>query len=86
MNKISYNPLKHFYWTLQNYGTKQNQQILNYLQSGFTLTQKQARRKFNVERLASRIVDLKDKGHSIGVIYHKLPSGSGKSAEYYLNK
>ena len=43
----------------------QNQQILEYLQSGAEITQKECIRLFDCYRLAARIKDLRNLGHDI---------------------
>ncbi len=43
----------------------QNKTILDYLKTGKTITARQASREFDIDRLASRIKDLKDIGYEI---------------------
>lgn len=43
----------------------QNQKILEYLQSGLAITQKDSIRMFDCYRLAARIKDLREQGHDI---------------------
>ena len=62
----------------------QNELILDYLQSGHTLTALEALDKFACFRLASRITDLKKMGYAIESRVVTL-SNKKRIAEYYLN-
>ena len=73
--------------TLTNELTRsQCSKILEYLQSGKSITTPIARALCKCERLAARISDLRKKGHSIEttIIYTKL--GRVKYASYSLIK
>ena len=43
----------------------QAEKVLAYLSKGNTLTSKQARARFKIQKLASRIFELKEDGHNI---------------------
>jgi len=43
----------------------QTTKVLNYLSAGRTLTSKQARARFGIQRLSARILELKQEGHNI---------------------
>jgi len=53
----------------------QKTKVLGYLRSRRYITQLVAKQVFGVERLASRITDLKDDGHEIGKQMCKDESG-----------
>ena len=59
--------------------------ILSWLQSGKTITQRQAYQKpFYCYRLGARIYDLRNAGHNIITIEVPNESGKGKHARYSL--
>jgi hypothetical protein len=69
--------------------TSQNKMILDYLKgkSWFSRTPRKintriARTKFGVERLASRINDLRNQGHEIETISKKSINRFGKKCSY----
>ena len=64
---------------------RQNQSaaILEYLQSGATLTPLEALDRFGSMRLGARIYDLKKQGHPIKVRIIELRSGK-HVAQYYI--
>ncbi len=71
--------------------TKQSQcdKILRYLETGAVINTKIARSLFHCERLASRITDLKNRGHNIGrnIVSYKDEEGQTiRYAEYFLIK
>ena len=49
----------------------QEQQILNHLQSGNGITQRQASKKFDCDRLSARIGELKARGYIIETVMVK---------------
>ena len=64
-------------------------QILKYMQTHTFINAKIARRLFRCERLASRINDLKNKGHKIGttIVSYKDEDGiTIRYAEYFLEE
>ena len=62
----------------------QNNQILNYLKSGKSISPMGALKKFGCFRLGARIFDLKRKGHNI---YTEFTTKKGKTfAEYSLKQ
>ena len=63
--------------------TSQGEQILNHLRAGKHLTALEALQRFGCLRLAARIKDLKDDGHSIDSQMVELPNGK-KVASYRM--
>jgi hypothetical protein len=63
----------------------QHEQILEYLQAGNTIDALTALAKFKCFRLASRIFDLRCKGHDI-VMSEKVLANGKRIAEYRLNR
>lgn len=61
----------------------QNQEILQYLKKGGTLTQLEAADRFKCWRLSGRILDLRRKGFDIRTRLIKTSTGK-IVAEYYL--
>ena len=43
----------------------QTKKVLGWLQAGNTLTSKQARKLFRIDRLAARVGELRDAGHDV---------------------
>jgi hypothetical protein len=63
--------------------------ILEYLREGHVINTKIARRKFKCERLASRINDLKKRGHAIEgqiVSYTDEDGNRVRYKEYFLER
>ena len=60
----------------------QNQKILKYLKTGRSLTQEEARSLFDCWRLSGRILDLRERGHSIFTEMVKV--GRKRFGKYYL--
>ena len=60
----------------------QNKQILNHLKKGWGLTALPALKTYNVMRLASRIYDLRAKGHDIKDAWIRV--GDKKVKRYYM--
>lgn len=58
--------------------------ILDYLESGNSITQADAYFKFGCFRLASRISDLKNKGHNI--VTNMITNGDRRYASYTLKQ
>jgi len=61
----------------------QNQEIINYLKNGYSLTALEALEKFGCFRLASRVCEIKKLGHKIKTKSVKLNSGK-RIALYYI--
>lgn len=64
----------------------QERMILEWLESGKTITGPEALREFGCARLAARICDLRDKGIEIKTRSKKVKTrhGSTTVAEYYM--
>lgn len=68
-------------------GKSQNQQILDYMKSGHSITPIEALNKFGCFRLSARIADLKELGYTIHteMVHDKKPDGTHeKYAKYML--
>lgn len=64
----------------------QNRRILEYLQKGHRITQRDAYRLFNCSRLASRISDLKNQFMIDGIDSRFIKTTSGKHVKEYFIK
>lgn len=65
----------------------QSEMILEYLQSGRTLTQLEALNRFGCARLASRIHELREDGHNIAtrsITVDRAHGGKANVTEYRL--
>ena len=62
----------------------QNNQILNYLKSGKSISPIGALKKFGCFRLGARIFDLKQKGHNIDTVFKT--KNKKTFAEYFMKK
>ena len=62
----------------------QNEAILNYLQSGGSITALESVQEFGCMRLAARIADLKADGHDIGDCW--VEKNNGKRFKRYFLK
>ena len=62
----------------------QNRQVLNWLQSGQSLTQFDAANYFGIYRLSARIFDLRKNGHKI--TSELIVKGSRHWSKYTLNQ
>ena len=65
-----------------NHRKSQNQQILEALQMGDSITPMSAMARFNCFRLATRIFELKEQGHDI--VTHLVKHGDKTFAEYRM--
>ena len=63
----------------------QNRQILEWLKNGNRVNQLMSYDQFGCTRLAARIYDLKQMGHTIGK-YTVVTPNKKQYAEYYLEK
>ena len=63
----------------------QNEAILNYLQSGSSITALESVHEFNCMRLAARIAGLKADGHDIGDCWVEKPNGK-RFKRYFLKE
>lgn len=61
----------------------QNKQILDYLQSGKSITQLEALQKFKCLRLSARIKDLRNRGYAIDDEFITVPSGK-RVKQYFM--
>ena len=64
----------------------QNKQIFNWLKDQNRVNQLMAYEQFGCTRLAARIYDLKQMGHTIGKYTVVTPHNKKRYAEYYLQK
>ena len=64
----------------------QEKRILEYLQSGLSITQYQALTKFDCFRLSARIHRLKSKGYNIEKRMKKLSNGKRIAVYYFCRK
>ena len=71
--------------TIMSKTTSQNVAILNFLESGGSLSTLEALEKFQCFRLSARIKDLRESGHDIQTKMVRTKSGK-KVAEYFLPK
>ncbi len=63
----------------------QNEAILNYLQSGGSLTGLESVNEFGCMRLAARIADLRADGHNISDCWVEKPNGK-RFKRYFLKE
>ena len=63
----------------------QNKQIFNWLKDGNRVNQLMSYDQFGCTRLAARIYDLKQMGHTVGK-YTIVTPNKKRYAEYYLQK
>ena len=71
--------------TIMSETTSQSVAILNFLESGGSLSSLEALEKFQCLRLSARIKDLRESGHDIQTKMVRTKSGK-KVAEYFLPK
>lgn len=71
--------------TIMSETTSQNRAIIQYLESGGSLSTIDALEKFGTFRLSARILDLRKKGHNIRTEKFKTPSGK-TVARYFIPK
>jgi len=58
--------------------------VLSHLKAGKTLTSKQAAKRWEIWRLASRVNDLRNVGHPIITVMRPNKNNHGKHAEYIM--
>ncbi len=71
--------------TIMSETNSQNRAIIQYLESGGSLSTIDALEKFGTFRLSARILDLRKKGHNIRTEKFKTPSGK-TVARYFIPK
>ena len=59
-----------------------NQTVLNYLQTGKTLTTKKAKKKLGIEQVGKQIYALRSQGHDIVSYNHRAKSATATTVRY----
>lgn len=64
----------------------QSDKVLNYLEAGRTLTSKQARARFGIQKLSARISELRSEGYNIVSEAVTYRDTGANGVRYYLGR